>query len=75
MTQNIVLALLVLWTIPWKAYAVWHAARNDHRKWFLVLLVLNTAAILEIIYIFRVAKKSWAEVSEDFGRAWRSVFK
>lgn len=58
--------ILALWTIPWKVYAAWLAAKNDHKKWFVALLFLNTLAILEIYYIFKVAKKSYAEVKADF---------
>ena len=74
-TLNLILILLTLWTIPWKVYSVWLAVKNNHKKWFVMLLILNTVAILEIFYIFRIAKKSWAEVSEDFGQAWRSAWK
>lgn len=74
-TLNLVLLLLTLWTIPWKVYSVWLAVKNNHKKWFVALLILNTVAILEIFYIFWVAKKSWAEVSADFGQAWRSGWK
>jgi hypothetical protein len=49
--------VLILWTLPWKAVALWKAARNNHLKWFVVLLVINTLAILEIIYIFGFSKK------------------
>ena len=69
---NSILILLVLWTIPWKAYAVWLAVRHNHKKWFVALLLLNTVAILEIFYIFKIAKKSWAEVKEDFRKALSS---
>ncbi len=48
----------MLWVLPWKGYAMWHAARLSHKKWFIALLVLNTLAILDIIYIFFVAKKA-----------------
>ncbi|MFA6257187.1 MAG: DUF5652 family protein [Candidatus Paceibacterota bacterium] len=72
---TLILILLTLWTIPWKVYSVWLAVKNDHKKWFIVLLLLNTVAILEIFYIFKIAKKSWAEVSGDFGQAWRSATK
>lgn len=58
--------ILALWTIPWKVYAVWLAVKSDNKKWFVVLLFLNTLAILEIYYIFKVAKKSYAEVKADF---------
>lgn len=45
-----------LWSIPWKGYALWLAARNNHTWWFVALLLLNTVAILEIIYIFAVGR-------------------
>ena len=49
--------LVLLWTLPWKGLALWKAARNGHKWWFIALLVLNTIAILEIIYIFFFSKK------------------
>ena len=49
-------ALLLIWTIPWKGYALWLAARNNHPWWFVILLVVNTVAILEIIYIIGVGR-------------------
>lgn len=52
-----VIWLAILWTIPWKGVALWKSARNSHKWWFIVLLVVNTLAILEIIYIFVFAKK------------------
>jgi hypothetical protein len=74
-TLNLVLILLTLWTIPWKVYSVWLAVKNNHKKWFVALLIINTIGILEIFYIFRIAKKSWGEVSSAFGQAWRSAWK
>ena len=52
-----VILLAVLWTVPWKGVALWRAARNGHTAWFVVLLVVNTLAILEILYIFAFGKK------------------
>lgn len=49
--------LIVLWSLPWKGIALWRAARNKHEWWFIVLLVLNTAGILDILYIFIFGKK------------------
>jgi hypothetical protein len=69
---NIGILILALWTIPWKVYAVWTAVKNDHKKWFLALIILNTVGILEIIYIFKIAKKSWPEVKGAFKGAWES---
>ena len=51
------IVLLVAWTVPWKGVALWRAARNGQLVWFIVLLVVNTLAILEIIYIFGFSKK------------------
>jgi len=52
------LFLIIVWTIPWKGVTLWKAARNSHKKWFIVIFLLNTMALLEIIYIFYFAKKS-----------------
>lgn len=54
--------LIILWTLAWKGVALWKAARNEHKWWFIALLVLNTLAILEIIYIFFFSKKRKVEV-------------
>ena len=51
------LVLIVLWTIPWMGVAMWKAARLSHKWWFVILLVVHTAGILEIIYIFLIARK------------------
>ena len=65
---NILLVILAIWAIIWKIYAVWTAVKNDHKKWFLALMVFNTVGILEIFYIFKITKKSWQEVKSDFNR-------
>ena len=58
--------LILLWTLPWKGVALWKAARNEHKWWFIALLVLNTMAILEIIYIFFFSgKKGIVEKKEE----------
>ncbi|TSC95936.1 MAG: hypothetical protein Athens101410_260 [Parcubacteria group bacterium Athens1014_10] len=49
--------LAALWALPWKGVALWKAAQNKHKWWFIALLVVNTLAILEIIYIFYFSKK------------------
>lgn len=69
-----IVILLAIWTVVCKIYGVWLAVKNDHKKWFVAILLLNTAGILEIFYIFRIAKKNWAEVKDDFKYAWISFF-
>jgi hypothetical protein len=49
--------LIVLWTLPWKGVALWKSARNGQTAWFVIMLIVNTLAILEIIYIFAFSKK------------------
>ncbi|MEK7482678.1 MAG: DUF5652 family protein [Patescibacteria group bacterium] len=51
-----VLWLIILWTFPWKAVAMWKAARNSHKGWFVALLIINTVGILDILYIFVFGK-------------------
>ncbi len=47
----IALALLLVWSTVWKGFALWHAARNNQMTWYIALLIINTAGILEIIYL------------------------
>jgi methionyl-tRNA synthetase len=51
-----ILLILAVWSIVWKGWALWLAARNGHTTWFIVLLVVNTVAILEIFYIFGIGR-------------------
>ena len=53
-----IIILAIIWTLPWKGIAFWKAAKNDDKKWFIALLLLNTLAILEILYIFSKKKSS-----------------
>lgn len=48
---------LLAWTLPWKGVALWKSARNGQTAWFVVLLLVNTLAILEILYIYIFSKK------------------
>lgn len=64
------LLVLILWVLPWKGYALWTAAKRGEKWWFAALLVVNTLAILEIIYLFAVAKKK-----DEFVRFVKRVLK
>lgn len=55
---------ILIWSLFWKGCALWIAGKNNQKVWFLVLLVVNTVGILEIIYIFYVTKKKWADIKE-----------
>jgi len=49
---------LMIWEMIWKGIALWKAGRENQLTWFVFLLILNTAGILPIIYIFFVNKKN-----------------
>ncbi len=48
--------LLAIWSLAWKGLALWHTAQRGKTVWFVVFLFLNTLGILEIIYLFFIAK-------------------
>lgn len=48
--------LLMVWSFFWKGLGLWHSSRRGQGWWFIALLLLNTAGILEIIYLFAIAK-------------------
>lgn len=50
--------LLVLWTLPWKGYALWKSARRGEKWWFIALLIVNTVGVLEILYIFVFSREA-----------------
>ena len=56
MENQWVIWLILLWAMPWKGFALWRAAKNNHKKWFIALFLVNTMVILEIIYIFYFSK-------------------
>lgn len=49
--------VLTIWSLIWKGIALWKAARLSDKRWFIALMVVNTAGILEIIYIYFFAEK------------------
>ena len=54
------LALIIIisiWELIWKGIALWRTGRNNQLKWFVALLILNTAGILPILYLLFFQKK------------------
>lgn len=62
---SIAFILIALWVLPWKGYALWNAAKHSHKGWFIALLILNTFAILDIFYVFYIAKKRVSDIKHD----------
>lgn len=53
---TVLMLVLVVWSLAWKGLALWHAARRGEKAWYVVLLILNTVGMLEIVYLFAIAK-------------------
>jgi hypothetical protein len=53
---SILFILAMLWAIAIKGYALWQAAKRGEKWWFIALLIINTFGILELAYLFFVAK-------------------
>lgn len=47
---------LMVWGLYWKGLGLWHAAQRGAVWWFVAILFINIAGILEIIYLFAVLK-------------------
>ncbi len=55
---KLALMLIIIWSLIWKGFALWKAARVGSKPWFVIILVLNTLGILEIIYLFAVKPRT-----------------
>jgi hypothetical protein len=59
---SVLLAIIIIWSLVLKGPALWHSARRGDFWWFLAILIINSVGILEIIYLFFVAKMTFKEV-------------
>jgi methionyl-tRNA synthetase len=56
----IMVGILFVWTLVWKGIALWKSARLGHKVWFIVfILPINTAGILEILYVYVFSRLSF----------------
>lgn len=60
----LVIAVVMLAAFVLKCFALWRAARNDHKGWFIVMMFLNLVGIPEIIYLLTVGKEEKMTVVE-----------
>jgi hypothetical protein len=61
----ILVGLIMAWALVWKGWALWKSAQRGQKYWFVALMIINTLGILDIIYIYFVAKDSKVEVIEN----------
>jgi methionyl-tRNA synthetase len=55
--QILLIAVLIIWSLAIKGVALWKSARNGHKGWFIVLLLVNGLGVLELIYLIWFAKE------------------
>lgn len=60
LTVGVIGGILLIIILVLKGYSLWYAARRGEKWWFIALLLINTVGILELIYLFAVAKV-WGE--------------
>lgn len=49
--------LLLIWDLVWKGLGLWKAAKNNSKYWFVAMLVINSAGLIPIIYLYFFQKK------------------
>ncbi|MFA6270380.1 MAG: DUF5652 family protein [Candidatus Paceibacterota bacterium] len=54
---GLLILVVALWTIVWKGMALWKAAQEKNKVWFVVLLLVNTVGILDILYLYVFSKR------------------
>jgi hypothetical protein len=55
-TTMVVLAIAIVFDLIFKGFALWKAAKNDDKLWFIALLVFNTIGVFPILYLLKVKK-------------------
>ena len=55
---KLVLLAVIGWSIFWKGFALWRAARGKQKYWFIAILLLNSLGLLEIIFLAFFQKKA-----------------
>jgi lysylphosphatidylglycerol synthetase-like protein (DUF2156 family) len=53
--------VILLWSLVWKMLGLYRAGVVRQKVWFVVLFFINTAGILEILYLFVFSKRAYAE--------------
>lgn len=61
------IVILAIWSSVWKGFALYRAGANRSPGWFIVLFIVNTAGILEILYLFLFSRRRKREVDARLG--------
>ena len=49
--QIMLIAVIAIWDMIWKGFALWRASKNNDQNWFIAMIVINSVGILPIIYL------------------------
>ena len=63
----LLLCVFIIAEIALKGYALWYAAKRDQKWWFVIMLIVNTAGALEIIYLVFFVHKLHKRVAKHHG--------
>ena len=67
-SKEVALAIFIvigIWSLVWKGFALWKAARKTHKIWFVVILAANTIGILEILYLYIFSEMNFDKKSDQ----------
>ena len=66
-----ILFVITAWSLFWKGLALWKAAENKQKYWYLAMLLFNLLGFLEIAYLTWFVKKDrfWDKIVEK--GAWK----
>ncbi len=53
----LIIILVTIWDVVWKAIAMWRAAKRDSKTWFVILMIVNSVGVLPILYLIFTRRK------------------
>lgn len=59
------LGFFIIWEVFWKGQALWKAAQNKNKIWFVALFLINSLGILPILYIYVFSEKNMSFKMKD----------
>lgn len=54
----VLFVLFLVWSITIKGFALYRAGSLRQKGWFVALMIINSAGILELIYLLVVSKRA-----------------
>ena len=55
---------LLMWELIWKGFALWHSAKNGQKYWFIAILIINSFALVPLIYLVFFRNKTFVKKSK-----------